>query len=93
MNARINCHNLSELFFNSYSVKVLVTQSCLTLCPHGLEPTVHGILQVRILEWVAIPFSGGSSLDPGMEPVSPALQADPLPFEPPGKPPFTLYTY
>ena len=32
--------------------------------PHGLWPpgsSVHGILQVRILEWVAIPFSGGSS--------------------------------
>ena len=49
----------------SVKVKVLVTQSCLTLC----DPTdcslpgssVHGILQVRILEWVAILFSRGSS--------------------------------
>ena len=36
-------------------VKVKVTQSCLTLCnPMGY--TVHGILQARILDWVAIPF-------------------------------------
>ena len=39
------------------------------------------ILQARILEWVAFPFSRGSS-----QPRSPALQADSLPFEPPGKP-------
>ena len=31
-----------------------------SLQPHGLY-TVHGILQARILEWVAIPFSRGSS--------------------------------
>ena len=45
--------------------KVLVGQSYLTLCdsvdysPSG--SSVHGILQARILEWVAIPFSRGSS--------------------------------
>ena len=37
--------------------EVKVTQSCLTLC----DPIVHGILQARILEWVAFPFSRGSS--------------------------------
>ena len=37
-----------------------VTQLCLTLCDH-MDCTVHGILQARILEWVAIPFSRGSS--------------------------------
>ena len=37
--------------------------------------SVHGILQARILDWVAIPFSRGSS-QPGIEPRSPALQAD-----------------
>ena len=47
--------------------------------------SVHGILQIRILEWVAIPFSRGSS-DPGIELGSPALQADSLPPEPPRKP-------
>ena len=47
------------------SVKVLVTQSCLTLCDpmdYSLPgSSAHGILQARILEWVAIPFSRGSS--------------------------------
>ena len=46
-------------------MKVLVTQLCLTLCnsmdcsPPG--SSVHGILQARILEWAAIPFSSRSS--------------------------------
>ena len=61
-------------------MKVKVTQSCLMLCD-PLDYTVHGILQARILEWVAISFSMGSS-----QPRSPALQADSLPAEPPGKP-------
>ena len=47
--------------------------------------SVHGISQARILEWVAIPFSRDLP-DPGIEPWSPALQADYLPSEPPGKP-------
>ena len=43
----------------SLKVKVKVTQSCLTLCdPMDL---VHGMLQARRLEWVAFPFSRGSS--------------------------------
>ena len=37
-----------------------VTQSCLTLCD-PMDYTVHGILQARIVEWVAFPFSRGSS--------------------------------
>ena len=37
-----------------------VAQLCLTLC-HTIDYTVHGILQARILEWVAFPFSKGSS--------------------------------
>ena len=41
-------------------VKAKVAQSCLTLCD-PMDYTVHGILQARILEWVAIPFSRGSS--------------------------------
>ena len=49
----------------------LVAQSCLTLCnPMDCSPsgsTVHGISQARILEWVAIPFSRGSS-PPGDQP-------------------------
>ena len=42
-----------------------------------------GILQVKILEWVAIP--PGDHSNPGIEPRSPALQADSLPSEPLGK--------
>ena len=41
-------------------MKVKVAQSCMTLCD-PMDYTVHGILQARILEWVAFPFSGGSS--------------------------------
>ena len=37
-----------------------VVQSCLTLCD-PMDYTVHGILQARILEWVAFTFSRGSS--------------------------------
>ena len=39
-----------------YEVKVKVTQSCPTSC-HLIDYTLHGILQARILEWLAIPFS------------------------------------
>ena len=46
-------------------VLCLVTQSCLTLCdPMGCSPpgsSVHGILQARILEWVAMSSSRGYS--------------------------------
>ena len=105
-------------------VKVKVIQLCPTLCD-PIDYTVHGILQARILEWVAFPFSRGSSQpkdwtqvsliadgfftswatgeaqeywsgypipspadlpDPGIEPGSPALQADSLPTEQWGKP-------
>ena len=41
----------------------LVTQTCPTLCdPRDCSPSgssVHGTLQARILEWIAIPFSSG----------------------------------
>ena len=41
-------------------VEVSVTQSCPTLCD-PMDYTVRGILQARILEWAAVPFSRGSS--------------------------------
>ena len=41
-------------------VKVKVAQLHPTLCD-PVDYTVHGILQVRVLKWVAIPFSEGSS--------------------------------
>ena len=60
-----------------------VAQSCPTLCdPMDL---VHGNLQVRILEWVAFPFSRGSS-QPRDQTQPPALQVDSFPAEPQGKP-------
>ena len=43
-----------------------------------------GILQAKTLEWVAMPSSRVSSQ--GIKPRTPALQADSLPTEPPGKP-------
>ena len=55
---------------------LLIAQSCPTLCnPMDCIPpgsSVHGILQTRKLEWVAIFFSKGSSY-PGIEPGFPAL--------------------
>ena len=52
--------------------------------------TVHGILQARILEWVAIPFCRGSSWLRDSTPVS-CIAGRFLPSEPPGKPEL-LYT-
>ena len=55
--------DLTESFIDAikdYKVKVKVTQSCLTLCD-PMDYTVQGILQARILEWVAVPVSRASS--------------------------------
>ena len=58
-----NIHNNYYLFSSSYMLDkcMLVAQSCPTLCnPMDCSPpgsSVHGILQARKLEWVAIPFS------------------------------------
>ena len=77
-----NCFSWSQCL----KVKVLVTLLCQTLChPLDCSPpgsSVHGILQGRTLEWVAIPFSRDL---PKLRDKSifPALQADSLPAEPP----------
>ena len=67
----------------------LATQSSLTLCdPMDCSPpgsSVHGILQARILEWVAISFSRGSSQPRDQTQVTHIVK-DYLPTEPPGKP-------
>ena len=72
----------------SGSSSVLVAKWYLTLCDgmycRPLGSSAHGILQGRILEWAAFPFSSGSS-NPGIKPRSPALQADSLLSEPPRK--------
>ena len=62
MRASGHKHNLLH---KARKVKVLVTQSCPALCdPMNCKPSgssAHGILQARILEWVAISFSRGPS--------------------------------
>ena len=69
----------------------LVAKLCLTLC-HPMDcslatpGSVHGISQVRMLEW----GSTEDLPDPGIKPRSPALQGDSLLTEPPGKP---IYLY
>ena len=68
-------------------VKVNVSHSVVSnsLQPHGSSPPgsfVPGILQARVLEWIAFP-SPGDLPDPEIEPMSPALKADSLPAEPP----------
>ena len=60
-----NCYIITSFFredpfypISLISLKVKIPQLCLTLC----DPMeVHGILQARILEWVALPFSRVSS--------------------------------
>ena len=71
-------------------MKVLVAQLCLTLYnPMDCSlpgSSVHAILQARILEWVAIPFSRASSQP--VSPASPALAGGIFTTELPGKPTF-----
>ena len=62
------CHlSISHLFLLSCE-----SESC-SVVSDSLRP--HGILQARILEWIAFPFSGDLP-NPGIEPRSPALQVD-----------------
>ena len=63
----------------------VVSDSCNRMAVARQGPLSTGILQVRILEWVAFPPPGKLS-NTGIEPGSPALQADSLPSETPGKP-------
>ena len=65
-------------------VKAKVALSCHTLW-ESMAYTDLGVLQARILEWVAFLFSG-NLCNPGIEPRYPTLQADSLPAEPQGKP-------
>ena len=72
----------------SLKVKVLIFQSCPTLCDpmdcSSLGSSVHGISQAKIQNWLPFPFPGDLP-NPGMEARSPALQAGALPSEPTGK--------
>ena len=68
---------------------VLVTQSCPTLWPHGLQPSrllcPWGFSKEEYLSGLAGPPPGDLP-NPGIKPRSPTLQADSLPAEPQGKP-------
>ena len=72
------CVRVLSLFSRVQPFVTLWTVAC-------QAPLSMGILQARILEWLAMPFSGGSS-QTGMEPSSPVLQANSLPTELLGKP-------
>ena len=85
-------YNLLIFFFESMlsyqklcfsKMKVKVAHSCLTLCD-PMDCIVHGILQARILEQVAFPFSRGSSQPRDRTQVSHIV--DSLTAEPQGKP-------
>ena len=85
-------HTYIYIYTHTHSVFVcLFAQLCPTLCNlmdySRSGSSVHRILQARILEWSGLPFpSPGDLPDPEIEPRSPVLQADSLPFKPPGKP-------
>ena len=75
-------------FFNS------LNNTCCFVLSHSLmsntlqlhqAPLFIGILQARIMEWVAMPSSRVSS-QPVIKPRAPSLEVDSLPSEPPGKP-------
>ena len=80
-NTGVNCHALLQGIFPTQESNqgLLYCRQILYHLSHQGSP--------RILEWVAYPFSRGSS-QPGIEPGSPALQVDSLPAELPRKPTF-----
>ena len=92
MHLLIKCGTCSDFTqVECFCAKLL--QSCLTLFDpmdcSSPGPSVHGILQARILEWVAMPSSRGSSQPRDRTQVSFGLlhwQAGSLPLVPPGKP-------
>ena len=81
---------LHHVLSQKEKVKMLVAYLCLTLCDPmdcGLPgSSVHRILQARILEWVAIPFSRGFFPTQGSNPGLLHCRWISLPCEPPGKP-------
>ena len=81
---------LEKVSFHSNAKESEIDQSCLTLC-HPMDGSLHqappSMEFSRQEYWSGLPFpSPGDLPDPGMEPRSPALQADALLSEPPGKP-------
>ena len=84
-----NVHHTRVLLVLKVKLKVLLTQSCPTLCdPTDRSPpgsSVHVISQARLLEWVAISYSRRSSPASNQTCVS-CLAGGFLTTEPPGKP-------
>ena len=78
------CYRWRQSIARPEELKMKVVQSCWTL-GEPMDYTVHGIIQVRILELLAFPLSMGSS-NPEMGPKSPKLWLDSLSDEPKGKP-------
>ena len=86
-------------WFGDICIYAYVRANLLQLCPTLCNPmdcslpgsSVHGTLQARILEWVAIPSSRGSSQPSGLASISwvSCWQTSSLPLAPPGK----LYMY
>ena len=90
-NWKVNCRvSLSkEACFQFTVAHSWISHVWFFVTPGTVGSSVHGILQARMLEWVAIPFTRGSS-QPRDWLRSPALQADSLPSETPGEPKFSL---
>ena len=84
-----NVDVLPKLYFHKHAhcekVKVLVAQLCLTLCnPMDQAPKSMGFSRQEY--WSGLPFPSPRNLrNPGIEPMSPTLQADSLPSESPEK--------
>ena len=55
------CHKLFQVKIHKFSKKYICESESRSVMSDSLWPIVHGILQTRILEWVAFPFSRGSS--------------------------------
>ena len=79
----------SDLRFRTVNLGMLVSQLCLTFCDPMdcslLDSFVYGILQARILEWVPISFSSGSSRPRDQTCIS-YIAGRSFNAEPPGKP-------
>ena len=83
----LSCLCCFRVWQNTSNIKwyVKVAQLCLTLCD-PMDYILHGILQARILEWVAFPFSRGCPKPRDQTQVSCIGRADSLPTELSGKP-------
>ena len=83
----LNMDNLQKLYKRCV-ISVLAAQSCLTVIPWSVAHQVPLSMGFSRQEhWSGLPFPSPPALPhPGIEHRSPALQADSLPFELPGKP-------